>query len=350
MKAIVCEMCNSNDLVKQDGLFICQNCGTKYSVEEARKLLVEGIVIIDNSEELDNLYQLARRAKDADNDENAAKYYDLILIKNPSCWEANFYSVYYKSRMCKIAEISTAATNVSNCINDTFKLIDKNVTDPKKRKGAIIEVRDKSKSISDMLFNAAISHMSKIDPMVKSQFKGQYLSNVISAGEIPKYVCDSLCEIFIEDKDVMSDVGIQILKERINEGIAVDDEHIYVKTIQKYEPTYQAPRNQTTEDIANSIDSLNRATNNGCYIATAIYGSYDCEEVWTLRRFRDDTLASTWYGRAFIKTYYAISPTLVKWFGETQWFKNMWKPTLDKMVRNLNNKGVENTPYSDKQW
>lgn len=88
----------------------------------------------------------------------------------------------------------------------------------------------------------------------------------------------------------------------------------------------------------------------GCYVATAVYGSYDCPEVWTLRRFRDNTLAETWYGRAFIRTYYAISPTFVKWFGNSEWFKNMWKPTLDKMVKKLNNAGVDNTTYNDKNW
>ena len=41
MKAIVCEMCGSNDLIKRDGVYICQNCGTKYTVEEAKNLLVE---------------------------------------------------------------------------------------------------------------------------------------------------------------------------------------------------------------------------------------------------------------------------------------------------------------------
>lgn len=87
-----------------------------------------------------------------------------------------------------------------------------------------------------------------------------------------------------------------------------------------------------------------------CYVATAVYGSYDCPQVWTLRRYRDYTLAETWYGRAFIRTYYAISPTLVKWFGHTEWFKKMWKGTLDRMVNNLNAEGVENTPYKDRQW
>jgi len=88
----------------------------------------------------------------------------------------------------------------------------------------------------------------------------------------------------------------------------------------------------------------------GCYVATCVYGSYDCPQVWTLRRFRDNTLASTWYGRAFIRTYYAISPTIVKWFGNTQWFKNIWKNKLDKMVSNLRSNGVEDTPYQDKNW
>ncbi|MBE6942172.1 MAG: hypothetical protein E7455_07825 [Ruminococcaceae bacterium] len=89
---------------------------------------------------------------------------------------------------------------------------------------------------------------------------------------------------------------------------------------------------------------------NGCYVATAVYGSYDCPQVWTLRRFRDNTLAGTWYGRAFIKTYYTISPTLVKWFGQTNWFKKLWKKRLDRMVSNLQSAGVESSPYQDKTW
>ena len=88
----------------------------------------------------------------------------------------------------------------------------------------------------------------------------------------------------------------------------------------------------------------------GCYVATAVYGSYNCPQVWTLRRYRDNKLAKTWYGRAFIHTYYAISPTLVKWFGETKWFKKMWKGKLDAMVSNLNAEGIEDTPYEDQVW
>ena len=94
----------------------------------------------------------------------------------------------------------------------------------------------------------------------------------------------------------------------------------------------------------------NGSQTGGCYIATAVYGSYDCPQVWTLRRYRDNTLAETWYGRAFIRVYYAVSPTLVKWFGETAWFRKLWQAVLDRMVADLNAEGVEATPYEDKRW
>ena len=39
MPAIVCELCGGSELKKQDGEYICLRCGTRYSLEEARKLL-----------------------------------------------------------------------------------------------------------------------------------------------------------------------------------------------------------------------------------------------------------------------------------------------------------------------
>lgn len=92
-----------------------------------------------------------------------------------------------------------------------------------------------------------------------------------------------------------------------------------------------------------------RSSSDGCYVATCVYGSYDCPQVWTLRRFRDNILASTWYGRVFIRIYYATSPTLVRWFGNTDWFKKMWRGKLDILVKKLRAEGVEDTPYVDVQ-
>ena len=34
MKQLTCEICGSTDVIKQDGVFICQTCGCKYSVDD----------------------------------------------------------------------------------------------------------------------------------------------------------------------------------------------------------------------------------------------------------------------------------------------------------------------------
>jgi hypothetical protein len=85
----------------------------------------------------------------------------------------------------------------------------------------------------------------------------------------------------------------------------------------------------------------------GCYVATAVYGSYDCPEVWLLRRYRDQFLDSRWFGKLFIKAYYTLSPTAVKLFGETKWFNTLWRSVLDRKIRKLRAKGYQDTPYND---
>lgn len=100
----------------------------------------------------------------------------------------------------------------------------------------------------------------------------------------------------------------------------------------------------------NYQSSTSSQSGGGCYIATAVYGSYDCPEVWTLRRYRDYTLSESLLGRIFIKTYYSISPTIVRWFGKTKWFNFIWKKVLDRMVGSLRENGVESTPYEDKKY
>ena len=128
---------------------------------------------------------------------------------------------------------------------------------------------------------------------------------------------------------------------------------LYITQINNGKVVYNnAPEDMVYGDVFRSqstdLDKTNIAK--GCYIATCVYGSYDCPQVWTLRRYRDKTLASNWYGRAIIRTYYAISPTIVKWFGNTQWFKKIWKNKLDKIVSFLRSNGVDDTPYQDKDW
>lgn len=351
MKQLTCEMCGSTDLMKQDGVFVCQTCGTKYSVEEAKRMMVEGTVDVtgstvkvDTSSELKNLYELARRAKTDGNSENAQKYYDQILIKDPSSWEANFYSVYYQSMNCKIGQIQSAAIRLSNCEDTVLKLIKENVSDPEEQRKAVDEVGARLINIAIMLFNAAKNHYDGIGPSIQSKYTQEMLNNCCASRDIVYNYGNYLMTFFGDTYGTIAapcwEVGIE-LHNKVMRYFAQKEQNKtvimgYVEKIKKYNDSYQAPTVNTSSG--------------GCYVATAVYGSYDCPQVWTLRRYRDYTLAETWYGRAFIRTYYAISPTLVKWFGHTDWFKNMWRGKLDRMVSDLQSKGVESTPYEDREW
>ena len=48
MKPLICDMCGSGDIVKVDNLFVCQSCGTKYSIEAAKKMMISGQVEVVN--------------------------------------------------------------------------------------------------------------------------------------------------------------------------------------------------------------------------------------------------------------------------------------------------------------
>ena len=49
MSRLTCELCGSTDFLKQDGVFVCQSCGTKYSVEEAKKLMGVGTTSVSST-------------------------------------------------------------------------------------------------------------------------------------------------------------------------------------------------------------------------------------------------------------------------------------------------------------
>lgn len=103
-----------------------------------------------------------------------------------------------------------------------------------------------------------------------------------------------------------------------------------------------------SKPVENNKSSQNKQSSGGCYIATCVYGSYDCPQVWTLRRFRDFRLSKSFWGRIFIRTYYKISPKAVKLFGNKNWFRTFWKKQLDKMIFKLQRDGYDNTPYYDR--
>lgn len=127
MKQLTCEMCGGTDLVKDGGVFICQTCGCKYTVEEAKRMMIEGTVDVqgtvkvDNSAFVEKYLANARRAKEKEDWEETEKYYNMVEQNDPDNIEAIFYSAYGKAKATlvdsDIYKRQAAFKVLKNCIS-----------------------------------------------------------------------------------------------------------------------------------------------------------------------------------------------------------------------------------------
>ena len=125
MKRLICEMCGSPDLIKQDGVFVCQSCGCKYSVEEARKLMVEGVielsgsVKVDNSERINNLLVNGKRAFSDGKYSDAEYLFGQVQIEDPE----NATAILYQG-LSLGWQGNTVRYNMDKTANATVRAID----------------------------------------------------------------------------------------------------------------------------------------------------------------------------------------------------------------------------------
>lgn len=90
-----------------------------------------------------------------------------------------------------------------------------------------------------------------------------------------------------------------------------------------------------------------QSSGGGCYIATAVYGSYEHPSVMVLRQFRDEQLLSTAPGRMFVSGYYAVSPTFARYFSSVSWLNSRARNLLDRFVEHLERKALR---HSGNDW
>ena len=262
MKQLVCEMCGGRDLVKQDGVFVCQNCGTKYSVEEAKKMMVEGrvsvegtvavegTVKVDKSNELHKLYTLARRAKENDNAENACRYYRQIEEQDPSSWEAYFYLIYFEASTTTLGAIPNECKNLINCFKTTMQLLS--------------EARLKDAELRKAL------HMMQTDIMNLGALMASSANELSSTRERIFYHADVLAMMEELGNNIMnsfpkySDIAADAWKAEIDVYISIiyDEIVVYspgnstgyviydvVEKIQNADPSYEDPFNSSGKQM-----------------------------------------------------------------------------------------------------
>jgi len=98
---------------------------------------------------------------------------------------------------------------------------------------------------------------------------------------------------------------------------------------------------RTINSINSQLQTINRqrssssSSSGGCYIATMAYGDYDHPQVMLLREFRDETLSNTFFGRSFIRFYYATSPYLVKLLKNQKYINQLIRNLLDRFINKV---------------
>lgn len=155
MKQLICEMCGSTDLMKQDGVFVCQSCGTKYSIEEAKKMMVEGTVDVqgtvkvDNSAFVEKYLANARRAKEKEDWEETEKYYNMVEQNDPTNIEAIFYSTFARVKSALLeAETKDKRQSTFNILAKSVSVIDDNYDNTnEKHQKLLLEIMDDIKGL-----------------------------------------------------------------------------------------------------------------------------------------------------------------------------------------------------------
>lgn len=331
-------------------------CGTEIMLQEVIKK-----VEILNAPKIENYIKLAKRSFKDSQYAEAYDYYNKALELDPDNWEA-----IYKKGLCgawqsslanfRIGEAVKAAKNALHVIK-TYSLTQ---IDPGELK---LQFASDITRIAVKLGNWAANHYNQY--WESENAASEYWDRLDQCTQALLYVSGLLNDQITDKNHVAQDVKIQILKKIVIWCCEICEYRKYKSGYLNGNPTYTKTwikleyRNKTVQlynecvqkikeyDSAYVPMRIKQKEPASCYVATAVYGSYDCPPVWTLRRFRDGILAHTWHGRLFIKFYYAASPKILNLFGKTACFNRYCKMALDQLVGKLNAKGISDSFYND---
>lgn len=405
MQRLSCELCGSNDIVKQEGLYVCQHCGSKYSPAEAKKMLVQGTVQINYLPSTDNLLELADNAFKARKYEEAEEYSNRAIEINafesrawyqkavaigaqveysPSrireyvvCFNKSISLITDEKEKSEVIEefIENMGIIVPSTLDRTLRRFEDNVTHGLANDVAVL-VEDLNELYASTYeqygkdpgdFNQKLT--KKVVDSVARAYDGTTIKDYTGNKEFPRksdldlylnrvgYLTQILDIVFpvCDDKELkLSNLRVKlfILSAELN---AASYRKKRGGEIEKEYSLNDESKKRTLEEIAEvhkqikQLDPTYKIPKNtgGCYIATVVYGSYDCPQVWVLRRFRDQFLLKSRVGNVFVKIYYCVSPVLVRFFGNSKWFKQVCLIPIDFLVRRLISNGFSDTPYDD---
>lgn len=353
-----CPYCGGNLKINDQAKdkLICPFCGSSYLVEQAINIVNVSNSVVNNIN-ADNIIvsgydeqtEITKARQLIGKDDNlAAKIYNKIFENNPQNFEAEYLRIILNNET-KIENVE----KLEYVYNDILKM----KTLENKYHQEIVPLyseEEKNSASFKLLYIAVELNFEELIPVLRQLYSVNFLVNgkmlVYNAKlQFSPFANEQTAYKFLSflytpeeaKKDVLSSIEISCkLHNSCSENYYLDRINHQENIMLLFDPTYQKRNVEPKKE-------LKYESKQGCYIATCVYGSYDCSEVWVLRRFRDYKLAKSWYGRLFIKCYYLISPRLVKLFGNKEWFKKIWRNKLNKMVEKYKLEGYEDSPYND---
>lgn len=212
MKQIVCEMCGSNKMLKKDGIYECQYCGCQYTLEEARKLIVEGTVKIDDSDKAINWIKLADTAYKNSNWKEAYSYYCKVLEVYPEEWHSIYRKALSTGWQSTLGNIHARET--IGGISDGFKtLLASDNTNDFKASGIVSMEKDLMSWVAAVQ-SASVEHASEYTKTLESACYDYYQRSILMASTVEFAISlfDKFTVMNIEDLDLADGVFSLLVK------------------------------------------------------------------------------------------------------------------------------------------
>jgi len=133
-----------------------------------------------------------------------------------------------------------------------------------------------------------------------------------------------------ECKEVLSKINSFLMTEKTRKRYKEN-----YKIVSKNLKNEQSSNTTTFEDLLLQRKVQQPLEDDGCYIATMVYGDYEHPQVLVLRGFRDSFLAHSLLGRSFIRFYYKYSPSWVKALENNRLINQAIKRSLNQFIKLL---------------
>lgn len=299
---MVCELCSSGDFTKDDeGMFVCDYCRAKYTPLQAKALMVEGVVQLDRSADVEKLLSLSKTSLENENATEAYDYASRALEIDPSNVEAWMHKGAAAGWSSTIQQ--PRLTEMIGSFRNALELSSED-----ERNALLSECSDKLNSVAVAVGNLSMNHAKQFALLedVWSQHIRTTESVISAYWQAYEWSPEAvhMQNLIFHASELIKGVrwsngvdnGVRFLSTSFEAQIRQTIE-LATEELRKFEPDYTPP-------------TAVRPTPNACFVVTATMGSETALPVTVLREFRDTVLVQSRHGRQFIAWYRANGPRL----------------------------------------